>query len=90
MQTSSAAQCLKLITRQGCERIVRLAFEFARSEGRKSSMRQQSEHHENDRRHVEKNFEEIATEYPEIESGHVIVDNCAHQLVKSQSSLMFW
>ena len=30
------AQCLKLISRKGCEKIVRLAFEFARAEGRKT------------------------------------------------------
>src|SRR5258708_1284675 len=35
MQTPGVAQCLKLISRMGCEKIVRLAFEFARSEGRK-------------------------------------------------------
>ncbi len=36
MQTPGVAQCLKLISRKGSEKIVRLAFEFARSEGRKS------------------------------------------------------
>src|SRR6516162_304645 len=36
MQTPGVAECLKLISRKGCEKIVRLAFEFARSEGRKS------------------------------------------------------
>src|SRR5271165_5329924 len=34
MQTPGVAQCVKLISRKGCEKIVRLAFEFARSEGR--------------------------------------------------------
>ena len=27
-------------------------------------------------------FEQVAPDYPEIESWHVIIDNCAHQLVK--------
>src|SRR5690349_5608118 len=31
---------------------------------------------------LKRTFEEIAPEYPDIESWHVIVDNCAHQLVK--------
>src|SRR4029079_4799279 len=31
---------------------------------------------------MKRTFEEIAPEYPDIESWHVIVDNCAHQLVK--------
>ncbi len=34
MQTPDVAQCLKLITRPGCERIARFAFELAKAEGR--------------------------------------------------------
>jgi isocitrate dehydrogenase len=34
MQTPDVAQCLKLISTKGCEKIMRTAFEFARSEGR--------------------------------------------------------
>src|SRR5919204_4984948 len=83
MQTPGAAQCLKLISRKGCEKIVRLAFEFARSEGRtsvacatKSNIMKLTEGM------LKRTFEEIAPEYPDIESWHVIVDNCAHQLVR--------
>ncbi len=83
MQNSSTGQCLKLITRQGCERIVRLAFEHARAEGRKkvhcatkANIMKMTEGL------LKRTFEEIATEYPEFETGHVVVDNCAHQLVK--------
>jgi len=36
MQTPDVAQCLKLISAKGSEKIVRLAFEFARAEGRRS------------------------------------------------------
>ena len=32
MQTPGVAQCVKLISHKGCEKIVRLAFEYARSE----------------------------------------------------------
>src|SRR6266576_6116104 len=35
MQTPGVAEALKLISRKGCEKIVRLGFEFARAEGRK-------------------------------------------------------
>ena len=35
MQTPGVAQCLKLMSRKGCEKIVRVAFELARAEGRK-------------------------------------------------------
>jgi isocitrate dehydrogenase len=83
MQTPGVAQCLKLISRKGCEKIVRLAFEFARSEGRtsvacatKSNIMKMTEGM------LKRTFEEVATEYPEIESWHVIIDNCAHQMVK--------
>jgi isocitrate dehydrogenase len=31
---------------------------------------------------LKRTFEEIAPEYPGIEAWHIIVDNCAHQLVK--------
>lgn len=83
MQTPGVAQCLKVITRKGCEKIVRLAFEFARSEGRKkvhcatkSNIMKLTEGL------LKRTFEEIAPEYADIESNHIIIDNCAHQLVK--------
>lgn len=83
MQTPGTAQCLKLISRKGCEKIIRLAFEFARSEGRKmvhcatkANIMKLTEGL------MKKTFEEVAKEYPDIESYHIIVDNCAHQMVK--------
>ncbi len=83
MQTPGTAQTLKLITRKGCEKIVRTAFEFARSEDRKTvhcatkaNIMKFSEGL------LKRTFEEIAKEYPEIEAHHIIVDNCAHQLVR--------
>jgi isocitrate dehydrogenase len=83
MQTPGVAQCLKLISRKGCEKIVRLAFELARAEGRglvhcatKSNIMKLTEGM------LKRTFEEIAPEYPDIEAQHIIIDNCAHQLVK--------
>lgn len=83
MQTPSVAQCLKLISRKGCEKIVRLAFEVARSEGRKrvhcatkANIMKMTEGM------LKRVFEEISPEYPDIEANHIIIDNCAHQLVK--------
>ncbi|MGI4851553.1 MAG: NADP-dependent isocitrate dehydrogenase [Janthinobacterium lividum] len=83
MQTAGAALTLKLITRMGCEKICRMAFEFARSEGRKkvhcatkANIMKFSEGM------LKRTFEEISTEYPDIEASHIIVDNCAHQLVR--------
>ncbi|MBP9752869.1 MAG: NADP-dependent isocitrate dehydrogenase, partial [Proteobacteria bacterium] len=83
MQTPGVAQCLKLISRKGCEKIVRLAFEFARSEGRKTvACATKSNIMKLAEGMLKRTFEEIAKEYPDIEANHIIVDNCAHQLVK--------
>ncbi|MBL8152043.1 MAG: isocitrate dehydrogenase, partial [Blastocatellia bacterium] len=83
MQTPGVAQCLKLISRKGSEKIVRLAFEFARSEGRK---RVHCATKANIMKFTEgmlkRTFEDIAPEYPDIEANHIIIDNCAHQFVK--------
>jgi isocitrate dehydrogenase len=83
MQTPSVAQCLKLISRKGCAKIIRLAFEFARSENRtlvhcatKANIMKATEGM------MKRTFEEIAQEYPDIDARHIIVDNCAHQMVK--------
>jgi isocitrate dehydrogenase len=83
MQTPGVAQCLKLMSRKGCEKIVRLAFELARAEGRKrvhcatkSNIMKLTEGM------LKRTFESIAPEYPDIEAHHIIIDNCAHQLVK--------
>jgi len=83
MQTPGVAQCLKVISRKGCEKIVRLAFEFARAEGRSSvACATKSNIMKLTEGTLKRTFEEIAPEYPDIEAWHVIVDNCAHQLVK--------
>jgi len=83
MQSPGVAQSLKLISRKGCEKIVRLAFEVARSEGRtrihcatKANILKQTEGM------MKRTFEDVAREYPEIRAEHIIVDNCAHQLVR--------
>ena len=82
MQTPSVAQCLKLISRKGCEKIARLAFELARAEGRKTVT---CVHKANIMKLTEgmlkRVFEEVARDYPEIKADHMIVDNCAHRLV---------
>ena len=74
-QTADVMQCLKIITRPGCERIVRFAFEYAVRNGRKKitcfvkdnimKMTDGLFHQV---------FDEIAPEYPDIEAEHWIVD----------------
>ncbi len=74
-QTDEVVQCLKLISRPGCEKIVRYAFEYAKQYGRKKvtcftkdNIMKQSDGL------FHKVFNEIAKEYPEIENEHWIID----------------
>ena len=49
-QTQDVYQCLKLITRPGCERIVRYAFEYARAIWKKEGdLHGERQHYEVDR-----------------------------------------
>ncbi|WP_019038034.1 NADP-dependent isocitrate dehydrogenase [Psychroflexus tropicus] len=74
-QTQDVYQCLKLITRPGCERIVRYAFEYARAFGRKkvTCMLKDNIMKITDGL-FHKVFDEIAPEYPEITSETQIID----------------
>jgi isocitrate dehydrogenase len=80
-QTDEVVQCLKLITRPGCERIVRYAFEYARSAGRKkvSCFTKDNIMKLTDGL-FHKVFDEIGAEYPELEKEHWIVDIGAARL----------
>ena len=83
MQTPGVAQAIKLISKKGCEKIVRLAFEVARAEGRKKiHCATKSNIMKFTEGMLKRTFEEIAPEYPDIESQHIIIDNCCHQLVR--------
>lgn len=74
-QTGEVYQCLKLITRPGTERIIRYAFEFAKNSGRKkiSCLTKDNIMKLTDGL-FHKVFDEVASEYPEIASEHLIVD----------------
>lgn len=73
--TNDSYHALKMITRPGCEKIVRYAFEYAKNNNRKKvtcftkdnilKMTDGLFH---------KTFEEIAKEYPTIENEHWIID----------------
>lgn len=74
-QTDEVVQCLKLISRPGCEKIVRYAFEYARQYGRKKvtcftkdNIMKQTDGL------FHQVFDEIAKEYPDIENEHWIID----------------
>lgn len=84
MQTPGVAQCLKLISKKGCEKIVRLGFEVARAEGRKKvHCATKANIMKFTEGLLKRTFEAIAPEYPDLESSHIIIDNTAHQLVKA-------
>ncbi len=74
-ETDQVMQCLKLITRPGCERIVRYAFEYARRNNRKkvSCFTKDNIMKLTDGL-FHKVFDEIGAEYPDIVKQHWIVD----------------
>jgi isocitrate dehydrogenase len=74
-------QCLKLITRPGCERIVRYAFEYARAHGRRkvTCMTKDNIMKMTDGL-FHRVFDEIAREYPELAAEHCIIDIGAARL----------
>ena len=80
-QTDEVVQCLKLITRPGCERIVRYAFEYARLYKRK---RVSCFVKDNIMKLTDglfhRVFKEIAAEYPDLASDSWIVDIGAARL----------
>ena len=80
-QTGEVTQCLKLITRPGCERIVRYAFEYARQQGRRkiTCMSKDNIMKLTDGL-FHRVFNEIALEYPDIASEHRIIDIGAARL----------
>lgn len=83
MQTAGVAQCLKLISRKGCEKIVNLAFQVALAEGRKSiHCATKANIMKLTEGLLKRTFEEIAPQFPGLKAQHIVVDNCAHQLVK--------
>ncbi|BDD02755.1 NADP-dependent isocitrate dehydrogenase [Aureibacter tunicatorum] len=74
-QTDEVVQCIKLISRPGCERIVRYAFEYAKAYGRKkvTCMTKDNIMKQADGL-FHQVFNEIGEEYPEIEKDHIIID----------------
>lgn len=86
-QTQDSYHALKIITRPGCQRIIRYAFEYAVANNRKKvtcftkdnilKLTDGTFH---------KIFEEIAAEYPNIENEHWIVDIGAAKLADTPES----
>ncbi|NBX53089.1 MAG: NADP-dependent isocitrate dehydrogenase [Proteobacteria bacterium] len=85
-QTEQTYECLKLVTKNGCEKIIRYAFEYAVANSRKKvtcfskdnimKMTDGLFH---------KTFDEIAKEYPQIQTDHYIIDiGCARLASKPE------
>jgi len=74
-QTGEVVQCLKLLSRPGCERILRYAFEYARTQGRRkvTALSKDNIMKLTDGM-FHRMFDEIAREYPELDADHKIID----------------
>lgn len=83
-QTDEVVQCLKLITRPGSEKIIRYAFEYARAYGRKkvSCFTKDNIMKQTDGL-FHRVFQEIAAEYPDIESENGIIDIASARLAET-------
>lgn len=86
-QTPETYHALKIMTRPGCEKIIRYAFEYARSHDRKKVTCFTKDNilkltdglfH--------KIFDEIAKEYPDIQNEHWIIDIGAAKLADTPSA----
>lgn len=74
-QTPEVVQTLKLVSRPGCEKICRFAFEYAKAYGRKKVTCMTKD---NIMKHTDglfhEVFNEVAKDYPDIEADHWIID----------------
>lgn len=76
------AQAIKVITRPGCNRLIRYSFEMAVKQCRK---RVTAVHKANIMKLTDgmflEEFYKVASEYPDLKADDIIVDNCCLQLV---------
>ena len=76
------AQAVKVITRPGCQRLMKYTFDMARKQGRK---RVTAVHKANIMKLTDgmflEEFYKSARDYPDMKADDVIVDNCCMQLV---------
>ncbi|MCD6039590.1 MAG: icd 1 [Gammaproteobacteria bacterium] len=74
-QTDEVYQCLKLVTRPGCERVIHYAFEYARKFNRKKVTCLTKDNIMKMTDGIfHQVFNEIAREYPDIKTEHFIID----------------
>ncbi len=74
-QTPEVFQCLKLVSQPGSEKIIRYAFEYAKSKGKKSVTCMSKDNIMKLTDGIfHKTFDEVAKEYPGIKTNHMIID----------------
>jgi isocitrate dehydrogenase len=82
MNSNDVAICRRIISRAGCEEVIRFAFEMARKEG---FTKVTCAHKANIMKLTDgmflETFQQIAKEYPEINNNDIIVDDLAMKLV---------
>ena len=85
-QTDDVYQCLRIVSRSGCERIIRLAFDFAARTGRrKVSCFTNSRTMKLTDGLFDRVFNEVADQYPQVDREILTVDTEAARLVKDPS-----
>lgn len=82
MNSHDVAICRRIITRPGCEQVIRFAFEMAKKEG---FTKVTCAHKANIMKLTDglflETFQQVAKEYPEINANDIIVDDLAMKLV---------
>jgi isocitrate dehydrogenase len=82
MHQPGIAQSIKLVTQFGCDHINTFALEYAKRTGRKNvHCATKANILKTTEGMMKTSFEQLALQYPEITPHHIIIDNCAHQLV---------
>ena len=82
MQTPNVAQCLKLISRLGSQRVSHAALSWAQAQGAtKVTVATKANIMKMTEGMFKREFEKAALEYPGVKTEHLLIDNAAHQLV---------
>jgi isocitrate dehydrogenase len=82
MQTPNVAQCLKLITRLGTQRVAHAAYAWAKAQGSTSvTVATKANIMKLTEGMFQKESLAVGQNYPGITSHHMLIDNAAHQLV---------
>lgn len=81
-QTPDVVQCLKVITRPGSELLIRYAFKMAQQMNRQrvTCVHKANIHKHSDGLFLDV-FRQVASEYPNVETDDILVDNLCMQLV---------